>query len=151
MPDTDTQLRGAATRSRRKHPKHAGKPPINIPKLKPIVLDAVTDMLMTDQGMTRPPTKAAALLALIVELHNRNMAVPTRDVLKEYVANNTDGTCSVYTIDAAISTRIDEGYMKKVVETTTGNVAARHSTVSHLYLIPSKRLIDVVERAKRRS
>lgn len=67
---------------------------------------------------------------------------------RETVAKKLD--CSVFTVDAAISTRIDEGYLSMAIETTTGNVAQRHSTVRRRYYLPSKRLADVADRARRR-
>jgi hypothetical protein len=122
-----------------------------LPKIRSTVIDAVTDMLMVDQGMTRPPEKSAALLALLVEVHKLGEPAPTRQTMAAAVARSTDGSCSIFTIDAALSTRLSEGYLTQAVETPHGHVAKRNSVVRERYYVPSKRLIDVVDRAKRRA
>jgi hypothetical protein len=53
-------------------------------------------------------------------------------------------------IDAALSTRLDEGYLEQTVETTKGNVNARNSIVRRRFYIPSKELIAVADRALRK-
>lgn len=112
--------------------------------VKPIVVDAIADMLKVQQEMRRPPEKAAALLALIVELNRSGQPFPKR----HEVAKALD--CSVYTIDAALSTRIDEGYLQQIVETTSGEVSARHSIVRKRFYIPSPELVAVADGAKQR-
>lgn len=116
-----------------------------LPTVSPIVIDAVMDMLLSEQGMNRPPEKAAALLALIVELHKRKQPFPRREEVAEAI------NASVSTVDAALSSRIDEGYIIPVVETKRGNVQRRNSTVRERYYIPSDGLIAVVNKAKKRS
>lgn len=136
-----------ATKPHRADGTHAPKaPPVSdeLPPVSPIVIDAITEMLMTEQGMKRPPEKAAALLALTVELYRQNRPFPARRVVADALG------CSIFTVDAALSTRIDEGYLTQVVETTTGNVSARHSTVRHRYYVPSQDLVAVADRARRR-
>ena len=115
-----------------------------LPTISPVVIDAVTDMLLSDQGMNRPPEKAAALLALIVELHKRKQPFPRREEVAEAI------NASISTVDAALSSRIDEGYITPVVETKRGSVQRRNSIVRERYYIPSAALIDVVGKAKRR-
>lgn len=113
----------------------------NIPKISPIVADAISDMLLSDQGMLRPPDKASRLLALIVELYKRKQPFPPRQEVAEAVG------CAVSTIDAALSTRLDEGYIIQVIETTQGNVARRHSAIRERYYVPSAQLLKVAEDA----
>jgi hypothetical protein len=115
-----------------------------LPTISPIVVDAVMDMLLSEQGMNRPPEKAAALLALIVELHKRKQPFPRREEVAEAI------NASVSTVDAALSSRIDEGYITPIVETKRGNVQRRNSTVRERFYVPSDSLIAVVEKAKRR-
>lgn len=116
-----------------------------LPKISPIVIDAVTDMLLSEQGMNRPPEKAAALLALIVELHKRRQPFPTREEVAEAI------NASVSTVDAALSTRIDEGYITPVVSTKRGNVQRRNSIIREKSYVPSDALIAVVDRAQRKA
>lgn len=116
----------------------------NIPKISPIVIDAITEMLMDDQGMLRPPEKAAALLALIVELHKKKLPFPRREAVSEAIG------ASVSTVDAALSTRLDEGYITIAMETSRGNVQRRNSIVRERYYIPSKKLLEVANKASRK-
>jgi hypothetical protein len=116
-----------------------------LPRVASVATQAVMDMLMTDQGMTRPPEKAAALLALITELDNAGLAFPERAVIAAAL------DCSVYTVDAALSTRTEEGYISLQYKTVPGNVARRHSVIKERYYVPSKRLRAVVESAKKRA
>jgi hypothetical protein len=102
------------------------------------------DMLMTEQGMLRPPEKAAAILALIVELHKQNRPFPERQDVADAIG------CSIHTVDAVLSTRLDEEYLKMAVETTTGNVQQRHGVIRKRYYIPCRAMIEVAERAQRR-
>lgn len=116
-----------------------------LPPVNPIVVDALIEMIMTDQqDVRRPPEKSAALLALSVELYKTNRPFPTRMAAALHLE------CSIFTVDAAISTRINEGYLTQVVETEEGNVSARGSIVRKRYYIPSKDVIDVAERAVRK-
>lgn len=119
-----------------------------LPTPNPLVVEAICDMLMTQQpNVKRPPEKAAALLALIVELYKTNTPFPSRMA----VALKLD--CSVFTVDAALSTRLEEGYLTQIVETTTGKVRNRHSIVRHRFYKPSAELVDIATRAgkKRRA
>lgn len=113
-----------------------------IPAVAPIVIDAVTDMLMSEQGMNRPPEKAAALLALIVELHRRKRPFPRREEVAKAL------NASISTIDAALSSRLDEGYITIAVETKHGSVQRRNSVVRERYYLPSEHLVEVVKRAE---
>lgn len=111
-----------------------------LPDPDPLLIDAICDVIMTEQpNVKRPPEKSAALLALAIELHKINQPFPTR------MAAAIKLDCSVFTIDAALSTRMDEGYLTQVVETTTGNVTKRNSIVRQRYYVPSKGLLDVAE------
>lgn len=116
--------------------------PKSLPKLDPVLVDAITDMLISDQGMLRPPDKAAKLLALIVKLHELGQPFPTRADAAEHIG------ASVSTIDAALSTRLDEGYISQRVATRQGNVQRRNSAVRDRFYTPSKDLLRVVERVR---
>jgi hypothetical protein len=116
----------------------------DLPEISPVVVDAIVDMLVADQGMLRPPEKAARLLAFIVELYKAHRPFPERAEVAEHIG------ASVSTIDAALSTRLNEGYIKLRVETPDGYVQRRNSVVRDRYYDPCPQLLDVVERAKRR-
>jgi hypothetical protein len=113
-----------------------------LPKVSPAVVDAIVDMLVSEQNILRPPEKAAALLGLIVELHKTHEPFPQR----EEVARHIDA--SVATVDAALSTRLNEGYITQAIETTQGNVQRRNSARRLRFYIPSPALIKVVSDAK---
>jgi hypothetical protein len=113
-----------------------------LPKIDPFVVDAITDMLVSEQGMLRPPEKAAALLALIVQLHNMKEPFPARAEVAKHI------NASVPTVDAALSTRLDEGYITQAIETARGNVQRRNSARRLRYYIPSKHLLSVAGAAK---
>jgi hypothetical protein len=113
-----------------------------LPKLRPVVVDAITEMLISEQGMLRPPEKAAALLALIVELHKKDLPFPPREEVAGYI------DASLSTVDAALSTRLDEGYITQRVETRRGNVQRRNSVVRERYYDPSPHLISIVDQAE---
>jgi hypothetical protein len=116
-----------------------------LPTPNPLAVQAICEMIMEQQeNVRRPPERSAALLALCVELHKKNLPFPSR------MAAALKLDCSVFTIDSALSTRMDEGYLQQIVETTTGNVANRHSTVRQRFYKPSDELIDVVDRATKR-
>lgn len=116
-----------------------------LPTPNPLAVDALCAMIMEQhENIRRPPEKSAALLALAVELHKNHTPFPSRMA----VAIKLD--CSVFTVDAALSTRMDEGYLQQVVETETGNVAHRSSTVRKRFYVPSKEVIDIATRAVKR-
>lgn len=112
-----------------------------LPTPNPAVVDAICDMLMTNKDVRRPPEVTAALLALTVELHKRNQPFPSR------MAAAIKLGCSVFTIDAALSTRMDEGLLTQIVETSTGHVAKRSSTIRQRFYKPSQELLDVADAA----
>ncbi len=116
----------------------------SLPQISPIVVQAITDMLIAQRGMKRPPEKAAKLLALIVELHRRRRPFPPRDEVAAAIG------ASIATVDAALSTRLDEGYITLDVETPHGNVRRRNSVIRARYYIPSRQLLETVEAAEQR-
>lgn len=113
-----------------------------VPSVDPIVIDAIVDMLLSNEGMNRPPEKAAALLAVIVELHKQHRPFPKREVVAKAI------NASLATVDAALSSRLDEGYITLAVETVRGNVQRRNSVVRERYYIPSAELLSVAARAE---
>lgn len=114
-----------------------------LPKLNPAVVDAMQEMLMTDTGATKPPEQAARLLALLYELDQLKQPIPGREVMAQVIG----GSKSKWTVDAILSAKMDEGYLTLAVETVTGNVQARSSTIKQKFLVPSKRLINIAQRA----
>jgi len=116
----------------------------DIPKVSPIVVDAISDMLLSDQGMRRPPDKAAHMLAVICALHKKDQPFPRREEMAEAI------NASISTVDAALSTRLSEGYLSIEMDTEQGNVARRNGVVRHKYYIPSPQLLEVYEQAERR-
>lgn len=116
--------------------------PPKLPRLSPAVTDAICKMMLSDQGMLRPPDKASALLALICELYKTKEPFPPRKAVAKHI------DASIATIDAALSTRLNEGYIIEAVDTVQGNVQRRNSVKRRKFYIPSKQLQDVVAKAK---
>jgi hypothetical protein len=117
----------------------------NIPDVSPLAVDAITEMLIEDQGILRPPVKAAHLLALICKLHEQNRPFPRREDVAEAIG------AGVSTIDAALSTRLDEKYIELRIETRPGNVERRHSVIRERYYEPSQKLLNVYRNADRKN
>lgn len=115
--------------------------PVEVPEPDPQIVDAFVEMLLEDTGALRPPTKAAHLLAVICMLHKQDQPFPGREPVAQHIG------CGVSTVDAALSTRLAEGYISQVVETSAGNVARRNSVVRRTYYKPSKRLLDTFDKA----
>jgi hypothetical protein len=115
-----------------------------IPEVSPFVVDAIIEMLKSDNGNLRPADKAAALLAVIVELHKQHKPFPPRKDVAAAIG------ASIPTIDAALNSRLAEGYITLAVDTEPGNVQRRSSVLRRRFIIPSKKLLDVVANAKRR-
>lgn len=117
--------------------------------MDPYVVDGLVDWLIENEKMSRPPVKAAKILAFIVQLHKKKQPFPTRAEASEHLG------ISVATIDAALSTRIAEGYLTLDIRTLEGSVARRASTVKERYYIPHVSLVDaydhLTQRGKKRS
>jgi hypothetical protein len=116
----------------------------NLPRISRAAVDAIMGVLKSQQGMRRPPEKAAKLLALIVALHKQGRPFPPRDEVAAAIG------AAVSTVDAALSTRLNEGYIKLDVETPRGNVRRRNSVIRERYYIPSNQLQDTVDKAEQR-
>lgn len=110
-----------------------------LPRLNPAVVDALQDMLMSDSGSTKPPEQAARLLALLYELDKEKLPAPTREVMAQALG----GSKSKWTVDAIVSSKLNEGYLTLAIEIMEGNVKARSSTRKERYLIPSRRVLSV--------
>lgn len=117
----------------------------DIPDVDPITVEAITEMLIEEQGILRPPVKAAHLLAIICKLHEQNRPFPKRgDVAQKIDAG-------VSTVDAALSTRLDEGYISVRVQTREGNVERRKSVVRDRFYDPSPKLMGVFKHSEDRA
>lgn len=116
--------------------------PATLPSVSRAAVRAIMDLLISRQGMKRRPEKAAELLALVVELHERHRPFPPRAEVAAAIG------ASVSTVDAALSTRLDEGYITMEVETPHGRVQRRNSVIRERYYVPSNELQEVVAKAK---
>lgn len=113
----------------------------DVPEPDPQIVDAFVNMLIEDTGALRPPTKAAYLLAIICLLAKQDRPFPGREPIARHIG------CALSTVDAALSTRLAEGYISQIVETSAGNVARRNSVIRRTYYKPSKRLLDRFDKA----
>lgn len=117
----------------------------NLPKLDKFAVDAVQDYLMTTYNSNRPPEVAAALLALIVELYDREEPFPERHWIADHL------NCSKFGIDSAVSTALARGEIEIITSVSEGSVSGRDSVVKHRYYVPCEELVSVAKRARRRA
>lgn len=97
----------------------------------PNLIDRLQSWLQTSYGMRRPPTTAAGVLALIVELHKDHTPFPTREHVADLLR------CSKFGVDAAINQAIARGLITQKTETSDGNIQRRESVIRHRYYVPS--------------
>jgi hypothetical protein len=114
---------------------------VDLPTIDRFIVDQFVEMLVEDTGALRPPINAAELLAVICALSKDNRPFPGREAMAEHIG------CALSTIDAALSTRLAEGYISQIIETSAGNVARRNSVIRRTYYRPSKRLMDTYDKA----
>lgn len=115
----------------------------NVPDVPAVVIRAITKMLVEDQQLNRPPEKAAHLLAIICKLYEQRRPFPTRREVAEKMHS------PLGTVDAALSTRLDEGYIKTRVETRPGNVKKRNSVIRERYYDPNDKLFATYRTASK--
>lgn len=116
-----------------------------IPEVPAAAVEAITEMLIEDQNILRPPTKAAHMLALICKLHELSRPFPRREEVAAAL------NASVSTIDAALSTRLDQGYIRLYIETRPGNVQRRDSVIRDRYYEPSDKLMRVYKKGEQKA
>jgi hypothetical protein len=114
---------------------------VDLPTIDRFIVDEFVKVLIEDTGALRPPINAAELLAVICALHKEGRPFPGRVVMAGHIG------CALSTVDAALSTRLAEGYISQIVETSAGNVARRNSVIRRTYYKPSKRLLDAYDKA----
>lgn len=112
-----------------------------LPTPRQEIIDAFVNYLIDQERMCRPPTQAAKLLAFIVQLHKSKPPQPFPP--RKQVAAHLE--MGVPTIDAAVSSRIAQGYLKKELDWVEGNVANRSSSVQIRYYVPSKDLVELYD------
>lgn len=118
--------------------------PAQLPRVRPIVADALADFLRAKRGADRPPHKAATLLALIVELHKRGLPFPSRQAVADAVG------CSVQAVDYTLGVYLAEGWLDQAVGVREGNVAKFPSVVRDRFYVPSQELQDALKNIQRR-
>ena len=116
-----------------------------VPDVPAFVVDAITKMLIEDQQLNRPPEKAAHLLAIICKLYEQRRPFPRRRDIADKIGS------PLATVDAALSTRLDEDYISVRIETRPGNVQKRNSVIRERYYDPSDKLFLTYREASRRS
>ena len=116
-----------------------------VPDVPAFVVSAITKMLIEDQQLNRPPEKAAHLLAIICKLYEQRRPFPRRREVADKIGS------PLATVDAALSTRLDEDYIRVRVETRPGNVQKRNSVIRERYYDPSDKLFSTYREASRRS
>src|SRR5215472_16227501 len=94
-----------------------------LPRINPVIVEALTNMLRDDSGSKKPPRSSAALLALIRALNRANLPFPTRAKAAKHARISVD------TIDASLSRMLSQGYLDERVEMRPGNVKQRASVL----------------------
>ena len=108
---------------------------------RPEIVDAFVDYLIEQERMCRPPVQAAKLLAFIVDLHKQKPPRPFPP--RADVAAHLE--MGIPTIDAALSSRAAQGYVKQEVGYEEGNVANRRSSIKLRYYVPSRDLVELYD------
>ena len=118
--------------------KTRAKAPLSreIARLRPagVLADAVEQYLQEKFPSQKRPWLAASLLALILELYEREEAFPPR----QQIAQALD--CSVYGIDAALSVAGARDLLTIEVKLVPGGVEQRESVVKQRYMVPCEEL-----------
>ena len=118
-----------------------------IPKIRQDVIDGLAEYLCTipQYAPRRQPVVSAALLALTVELHDRDMDFPQRSAVAKHLDCSEDG------VNSALATRITQGLITCEITCSTSKAkAGRQRLVMHRKYVPSARLLAQVKRLKRR-
>jgi hypothetical protein len=114
-----------------------------IARLRPsgALVEQVEEFLMTHWPSRKRPTVAASVLALTIELAERDEPFPQRTPLAEAL------NCSVFGIDAAISVALSRDLLSLQMRVSPGNVEQREGVVKHRYLIPTRKLRSAVRQS----
>lgn len=116
---------------------HSRSTPIALPRIRQNVADKIGEWLVTSYGMRRPPAVARQVLALIVELHAKRRAFPLRSEAADLIG------CTVFGLDAAISSALARGLITIEMTTGQGRVMQRDSAIRHRHYIPTPVLLAV--------
>jgi hypothetical protein len=106
-----------------------------LPRVSAQLRDTIQDFITETYNSKRPPTVAATILGLIIELSHKRQPFPTRATVAEFA------NCSIFTVDSTISQCLQRGLITESVETVEGNVQKRESIIRHRYYTPTKRLL----------
>lgn len=114
------------------------KPAIKVPSIDMALADRIEEFLKLRFEMKRPPVEAAKLLALVVELYRLKSPFPTR------AAVSAELGCSVYTIDAAISTYLEREMISMDWVIHTGGVKTRDGVFKYQVYKPTQELLTAI-------
>jgi hypothetical protein len=112
----------------------APQPPLSRPKAE--LIQAMETLLVEQNDSRRKPTVAASVLALIVELYQRREVFPKRALISKMLG------CSVFGIDAALSSAMARGYICLDIRMVKGRVTNRPSTSKQRFYVPSREVLD---------
>lgn len=115
-----------------------------LPRLDPYVTDAVLDYWTTRYRSNRPPSIAAKVLTLIIELEREGRPFPNRHA----VAAALD--CSVFGVDAVVAAALARGEIEMEVRVEPGEIQSRDGVVKHRVFHPGEGLIHAARAGKRR-
>lgn len=108
------------------------------------IVEAIVRLLVENEKICRPPRQAAKLLAYIVELHRLGKPFPSRAEVSALL------NMSIPTIDAALSSRLQEGYIDVDMKIAEGNIERRSSSIRQRYYTPSTQLTETIDIAHQR-
>ena len=115
-----------------------------ISRLRPsgALVTVVEQFLQDKYPSRRRPSVAASVLALILELYERDEPFPQRAMIAEAIG------CSVFGIDAALSQAAARDLLTLEIRLQPGNVEQRDSSIKERYYIPSKQLLILARSAR---
>lgn len=120
--------------------------PAQIPAVDPQVCAAISDYLQEHYDSKRPPEVAAAMLALVLELHRTHRPFPPRaDVVRAF------GLSGPYGLDAAIYTALSRQLITQEMIVADGYTQRREGINQRRRFVPSPELLDIGRRASRRA
>lgn len=108
------------------------------------IVEAIVRLLVVNEKICRPPRQAAKLLAYIADLYSLGKPFPSRAEVSALL------NMSIPTIDAALSSRLQEGYIDVDMKIVEGNIERRPSSIRQRYYRPSSQLLEAIDTARQR-
>ena len=112
--------------------------PIELPRIDEDLALRAEAMLYLVTDTSRPPTKKARLLALIVQLNKLQALFPTHQRVAEHIG------CTVDNVRAALNDSVKRKLVTQELVFTPGNIAQRESVTRRHKYAPTRKLLSAV-------